>query len=305
MLILITSIFSLFAVGSFIKLAEAYGWGKAVRRDGPKSHLYKEGTPTMGGIAFLATAFVIWLIFSPKSPDMWALVLLTFAAGLLGWADDVASLKHKLAKKEGLDASTGLLARYRIIVQTLAAFAFALYAVRSGHQLFGSDWLDVIGYSFIIVGAINAVNFTDGLDGLAGGVMVICLLPMMPLSFIPPLIGSLLGFLWFNAKPARVFMGGVGSEALGAALAGSYILAGWTWLLPLAAIIPVLEVLSVMIQVSYFRSTGGKRIFKMTPIHHHFELSDWKEEQVVIRFWLVTAVAVALAWAIHLRVLGS
>ena len=299
MTILFSALLSIICVGTFVKLASRFGWGKSVRKDGPGSHLAKEGTPTMGGLAFLTAAFFAWLIWGTKSPDAWALVLLTLAAGLLGWYDDILALRRKRNPTSNTTASTGLLARYRLLGQAVFALLFAFYAVRQGHALIGIQWLDILGFSLIIIGSINAINFSDGLDGLAAGMMVIMLLPFMAISFVNPLIGALLGFLWYNSKPARVFMGGVGSEALGATLAGVAILSGWVWFLPVLALVPVLEVLSVMIQVSYFKASGGKRIFRMSPLHHHFELSGWSEVQVVMRFWLTTAICVAVAWSLR------
>ena len=201
-------------------------------------------------------------------------------------------------KRPTLDLTTGVLARYRLLVQVFAALPFAIYAVRNGQNLLGPGLIDTLGFVFIIVGTINALNFSDGLDGLAGGMAAIILLPFIGVSFVGALVGSLLGFLWFNAHPARVIMGGVGAEALGAAIAGTAILAGWGWWLPLIALVPMLEVVSVMIQVPYFRLTGGKRFFKMAPLHHHFERSGWPETQVTLRFWLITAVCVGLAWGL-------
>ncbi len=295
MIIVVATAISLFFTRGFVRMAARYGWGKSVRRDGPSSHLSKEGTPTMGGIAFFAAALFAFFMLVPKTPDNWALVCLMVAAALLGWWDDVLSLKRKARQAAGEDASTGLLARYRLLGQALIAVAFAVYAAQT-HQLFDIYALDVLIYSFAIIGSINAVNFSDGLDGLAAGLMVIMLIPFIAFGFSQAIIGALLGFLWFNSKPAKVFMGGVGSEGLGAVLAGIAIVNGWLWYLPLLALVPVLEVLSVMLQVSYFRLTGGKRILKMSPLHHHFELSGWSETQVVMRFWLVTALCVALAW---------
>ncbi len=295
-------LFSLLFVGAFVQLAKRFGWGKAVRRDGPRSHLHKEGTPTMGGAAFLPAALLAWVVVGEKSTDGWVVVALVTAAALLGWYDDYASLQRKRrisAGGEDGDASTGLLARYRLVLQGLFALLFSIYAVLSGHLLFGIAPLDILAYTFIITGTINAVNFSDGLDGLAGGMVALILLPFLGFSLAAALVGALLGFLWYNAQPARVFMGGVGSEALGAGVAGIVILAGWTWWLPLIALVPLLEVVSVMLQVSYFRLTNGKRLFRMSPLHHHFELSGWTETQVVTRFWLVTAACVALAWSLN------
>jgi phospho-N-acetylmuramoyl-pentapeptide-transferase len=290
-----SGLLALLSVGAFVQLAKRYGWGKSIRSQGPRSHLSKEGTPTMGGIAFLLAALLVWLLFGDKSADLWAVACLILAAALLGWYDDLMAI---LARRRTVnsDAAPGLLARYRLLLQTAIALAFALYATRAGHSLFGIDWLDTLAYALIIVGAINAMNFSDGLDGLAAGLMAIMLLLFLPFSLAGALLGGLLGFLWYNAPPARVFMGGVGSEALGAALAGLAIISGWVWWLPLIALVPVLEVLSVMVQVVYFRLTGGSRLLKMSPLHHHFELSGWSEEQVIFRFWLLTAVCVAIAW---------
>lgn len=373
MIVLVSTLLSLLAVGSFVQLAKRYGWGKAVRQDGPASHQVKAGTPTMGGAAVLGAALLAWLLLGNPGADSVAVALLTLAAALLGLYDDLVALRRRRAtasaaahtetsapsqgaepyavaprvsvrpeeadthpprvsvrpevtgqaappaapppqteraQRRGAsappqpDATTGVLARYRLLIQGVTALVFALYAVRSGQELFGLPLLDLLGFALIIVGSTNAFNFTDGLDGLAAGVTALVLLPFIGIGFVGALVGALLGFLWFNAHPARVIMGGVGSEALGAAVAGTAILAGWVWWLPLIALIPVLEVLSVMIQVPYFRLTKarygeGRRIFKMSPLHHHFELSGWSEGQIVVRFWLVTAVCVALAWGLQ------
>ena len=334
MIILVSALLSLLFVGTFIQLAPRYGWGKDIRPDGP-DHQAKAGTPTMGGAAFLLAALLTWLFFGSPGVDSLAVALLTLAVAGLGLLDDLTALRKKrrvtssaeepspkpplktplvtVTKTDAepgeadetedkprmtLDLTTGVLARYRLLVQALAALPFAIYAVRNGQELFGSGLIDTLGFMFIIVGAINALNFSDGLDGLAGGIAIIILLPFIGVSFVGALVGALLGFLWFNIHPARVFMGGVGSEALGAAVAGTAILAGWGWWLPLIALVPMLEVVSVIIQVPYFRLTGGKRFFKMTPLHHHFEKSGWPETQVTLRFWLVTAVCVGLAWGL-------
>lgn len=315
MIVLVAALVSFVAVGSFIQLASRYGWGKSIRPDGPESHLSKAGTPTMGGAAFLGAALLTWLFFGRPGVDSVAVALLTLACGLLGFYDDLTALRRKRAADEPkpavkvppagnvrvtkvVDATTGVLARYRLLIQAGAALVFAVYAVRNGQNLFGPALLDVLGFTFIIVGSVNALNFSDGVDGLAGGMAALILLPFIGVSFAGALIGALLGFLWFNAPKARVFMGGVGSEALGAAIAGTAILAGWGWWLPLIALLPMLEVVSVILQVGYFRLSGGKRLFKMSPLHHHFELSGWPEQQVTLRFWLLTAVCVALAWGL-------
>ncbi len=300
---LLAAAVGLVLTGIFIQLAKRYGWGKAVRSDGPGSHLVKAGTPTMGGLAILLAALSVGLLSSPDPVGDLPLAALIALSGALGLYDDVLSLRRKADEASGLEPSTGLLARYRLLGQALVAVAFALYAVRTGAVMFGIPILDVFALAFVVVGSVNALNFTDGLDGLAAGVASIMLLLFVGSPLAAALLGALLGFLWYNGHPARVFMGGVGSEALGAAVAGLAIQHGWVWYLPLLALVPVLEVLSVIAQVAFFRATGGKRLLRMSPLHHHFELSGWSETRVVMRFWLVTAATTALtavlvgAWA--------
>jgi len=299
--IALAAVISLLLTGTYIQLASRFGWGKSVRRDGPREHVKKEGTPTMGGVAFLLGAAITWLLTGQGGDHALALLLLVLGSGAVGLWDDLTSLarKNRIATgQDGADASTGALARWRILAQALIAFGFSFYAVDQGYVLFDIYWLDLLGFAFVIVGSINAFNFSDGLDGLAAGITAIILLLFLAQPLALALLGALLGFLWHNAKPARVFMGGVGSEALGAGIAGLAIIGDMTWYLPLIALVPVLEVLSVILQVSYFRATGGKRILRMSPLHHHFELSGWSEVQVAFRFWLVTAVCVALAYSL-------
>jgi phospho-N-acetylmuramoyl-pentapeptide-transferase len=286
---------SLLLTGAFVQLAGRIGWGKAERPDGPKSHLAKEGTPTMGGSAFMLAALALWLLWGDRSADGWALALLITASALLGLVDDVMALRRKRRAARGEDGTTGLLARYRLSAQGAVALGFAIYAAPA-HGPIGVVWLDVALIAVAVVGSINGFNFSDGLDGLAAGLAAIILTLFLASPLAAALFGALLGFLWYNAHPARVFMGGVGSEGLGAAVAGLAVVSGMTWWLPLFAVIPVIVVLSVIAQVLYFRATGGKRLLKMAPIHHHFELSGWGEVQVVVRFWLLTVVAVALTW---------
>lgn len=293
MQVVIPAIISLLLTGVFVKLGQRYGWGKSIRPDGPGTHLQKAGTPTMGGVAFLVATTIGWLLFADDRSGS-AVLLLMLATALLGLADDLLALRR--SRQSGSAGETaGLLARWRILFQTGIALAFALDAVNSGLLLTGAPALDVILYTIALVGAINALNFSDGLDGLAAGMMALMLLAFSTQNLALILIGSLLGFLWYNVRPARVFMGGVGAESLGAGLAGLAITSGVFWYLPLIALVPVLIVLSVIAQVTYFKFTGGKRLLRMSPLHHHFELSGWTESQVVLRFWLVTAACTALA----------
>lgn len=296
--------------GTFLALARTRGWGKAVRRDGPEGHRSKTGTPTMAGVGFLLATVVSVILLAafghlgrpvlvpgretplPEATGtVWAVLALILASAALGWWDDVTSLDRTRRAPHDHEASTGVLARWRLAAQAGIGLAFGVWAVTQGHTMFALPWLDVPGFAFVVVGAINALNMTDGLDGLAAGTAAILLLAFWGDPIATSLVGALLGFLWFNAHPARAFMGGVGADALGAALAGLAIVHGDVWRLPLLAAIPVLEVLSVIAQVSYFRATGGRRLLRMSPLHHHFELGGWPETRVVARFWLLSAVA--------------
>ena len=285
----LAAVLGLLFTGGLLALSRRRNWGKAIRAKGPEGHKVKEGTPTLGGVAFLAAAVSCWALIGPHSLESAVVVALVLASGLLGLLDDLLALRRRGGE------TTGLLARYRLLIQGALGLTFAFFAVRQGLGPIGISTLDTPLLTLIVVGTINGFNFTDGLDGLAAGVAAIVLLAFLAAPFVAPLLGALLGFLWFNAFPARIFMGGVGSEALGAAVAGIAILEGMVWYLPLVALIPVLEVLSVIIQVSYFRITGGRRLLRMSPLHHHFELSGWSEQRVVTRFWIVTALAVAAA----------
>jgi phospho-N-acetylmuramoyl-pentapeptide-transferase len=258
----------------------------------------------MGGVPFSVVIFVVWLLMIgiPGLSDEkgWAAVIMAFAMGVIGLLDDVAKVRSRMLGQHGTE---GLLARVRILLQLLIAVVFSLVAARHV-PLLENFWLSVAFYSFVTVGAVNAVNFTDGIDGLAAGVVAIMLLPLLVISPLAGItVGALVGYVWFNSSKASIFMGDAGSYALGGIVAGTYIIHGWALVLPFAAVIPIIEVLSVAIQVAYFqytkRTTGtGKRVFLITPIHHHFEKSGMSESKVAARFWVVTALGTAVAWAI-------
>jgi phospho-N-acetylmuramoyl-pentapeptide-transferase len=275
-----SGLLSWFLVGLWITLMQALRIGKQVRSDGPQSHLAKSGTPSMGGVAFLLGAALIYaLVGGDKHAGLW---LLTLGFALLGLADDLAgSLRRPLKARE------------KLAVQVLMSLVFAVWASRQVHYTPYAA-LDIAIFTLVLIAATNAFNFTDGVDGLLASVSAVILLPFVGLPIVQSMIGALLGFLWHNAPKATVFMGDTGSMALGALVSGLFILEGKLWYLPLAALIPVLEVLSVFIQVSYFRRTG-RRFFRMSPLHHHFELSGWTEAKVVFRFTVVTALCTALA----------
>ena len=300
-MMIVAALVSWFLVGLFITFAKRYGWGQPIRQEGPQSHLKKEGTPTAGGIGFVVALLLVWLLQimtgNGGGRTETLLILVGLGMGAIGLADDVLKIRwRKLGGKKEL------LAREKIPAQFLVGLLFAVFAAPLAPHLWLPSWGlygDIALYTFVMVGAVNAFNFTDGLDSLLGGVSIIVLLPLLGVSPVSVLlVGALLGFLWFNAHPARVFMGDMGSHAIGGVVAGAYILHADVWMLPIAAIIPVVAVLSVVLQVLYFRRTGGKRLFRMSPIQHHFEELGWPETHVTVRFWLVTALGTAIVWGI-------
>ena len=265
----------------WIALAPGLGLGKRVRAEGPEAHLAKAGTPSMGGVAFLlAAALAYGLHGGDAFRGLW---LLGLGFALLGAVDDLAGSRLR-----------PLRAREKLLAQGVMGLVFALWASRLVDYT-PWPWLDVLLILLAVVGAANAFNFTDGLDGLLASVTAVILLPFYPYPLAQALLGGVLGFLWHNAPRAKVFMGDTGSQALGAMVAGLFVLTGKLWLLPLAAIVPVVEVLSVVAQVAYFRRTG-RRLLRMSPLHHHFELLGWDEAKIVFRFAVVTALAVGLAF---------
>ncbi|WP_018465778.1 phospho-N-acetylmuramoyl-pentapeptide-transferase [Calidithermus timidus] len=276
-------VLSWFLGGLWITLMRSLGLGKQVRAEGPQSHLSKSGTPSMGGVSFLLAAAIVYGL---QGGDQYAgLWLLGLGYALLGLADDLAGMMRRPLK-----------AREKLAVQVVMGLVFAIWA--SGQVSYTPyPLMDIALFVLVLIAATNAFNFTDGVDGLLASVTAVLLLPFQGLTLAQSLLGALLGFLWHNAPKARLFMGDTGSMALGALVAGMFILEGKLWWLPLAALIPVLEVLSVIIQVTYFRRTG-RRIFKMSPLHHHFELSGWEESKVVFRFVVLTAITTALSYAL-------
>jgi len=282
-------------------------FGQSIRADGPQRHKAKAGTPTMGGLMILAALAVSALLFAGRSPDVWLALFVTFGHGLIGFADDYI----KVVLKRNL----GLRAREKLLGQIVMAAALAFIAT----AYFGRGtalWIPLLDITpdlgplyyvlifFVLVGTTNAVNLTDGLDGLAAGTTVIAAaayaaialsLGRQPLAaFCLALAGAALGFLCYNAHPAKIFMGDTGSLALGGALAAVAVLTRTELLLVVVGGVFVLEALSVIIQVISFQTTG-RRVFRMSPIHHHFELSGWPETKVVAVFWLAGVVFAALA----------
>lgn len=278
-------------------------FGQYIRSDGPKSHLKKAGTPTMGGIMFIIGTIVGTLVFEPKSVSVLVVLGAALVFGIIGFLDDFI--------KVVLKRSLGLRARDKLVGQFGTAILISLAAVYlldrgtdlvipfSGYSLTLGPVLYLLFSTVFIVGTVNAVNFADGLDGLAAGSVLITVAAwtMVALMLDPPvnqiaifgaaLMGGCLGFLKFNRHPARVFMGDTGSLALGGAVAAMAVVTGTELLFPLIGIIYLAEILSVVIQVISFRLTG-KRVFRMSPLHHHYELAGWSEKKVVRSFWLVS-----------------
>jgi phospho-N-acetylmuramoyl-pentapeptide-transferase len=338
---------SLVAGPLVIRKLAAYRIGQAVRDDGPKSHLTKAGTPTMGGALILVSIGITTLLWSDLSNRfVWIVLVVTLGFGIVGWVDDYRKVVHRNPK--GLPARAKFF--WQSVIGLIAAIylAFAISVPSASHlvDLFlawvGSGFamdlppkadlivpffkniaypLGVFGFItltyLVIVGTSNAVNLTDGLDGLAimpavmvGGALGIfayvagnavyskyLLLPYIPGAselavFCGALAGAGLGFLWFNTYPAEVFMGDVGALALGAALGTVAVIVRQEIVLFIMGGVFVAETLSVMIQVFYFKYSGGKRVFRMAPLHHHYELQGWKENQVVVRFWIISVMLV-------------
>lgn len=290
---------SLLAGPSAIAYLRRLKLGQQIRDDGPQSHRGKAGTPTMGGVLMVVSIVVAVLVFRPLSNNTIMMLFATVGFGVVGFLDDFIKI---VAKR-----SLGLRAREKLVAQFGLALLVALYAsARVGTDLIVPFWGKSIALptalyipfsTLVLVGAANAVNLTDGLDGLAAGStaisasalgLTVYLFGYHDLTlFSGAVVGACLGFSWFNAPPAQVFMGDTGSLALGAALATAAILSKTSLVLPIIGGLYVVETLSVILQVLYFRATKGQRLFRMAPLHHHFELSGVAESKVMIRFWLV------------------
>mgnify|MGYP006268349577 FL=1 len=325
----LTALLISFIVGpAMIRQLSRYKIGQSVRDDGPKSHFSKAGTPTMGGaliIVAVTLSTILWADLTNRY--IWVVLLVTVGFGLIGFVDDY--------KKLVLKNSKGLAARYKYLWQTLLGAAAAMFLHFSAtvpaettliipfikQFAWHMGWFFPVLTYFVIVGTSNAVNLTDGLDGLAimptvmvaGALAIFAYLsgntvfadylgiPHVPLAgelvvFCGALVGAGLGFLWFNAYPAMVFMGDVGALALGAALGTLAVLVRQEIVLMIMGGVFVVETLSVMIQVMSFKLTG-KRVFKMAPIHHHYELKGWPEPRVIVRFWIISVILVLFGLA--------
>lgn len=283
---------------------------QSIREDGPQAHLAKAGTPTMGGLFMMLALVVAVCIVPPYSVTLWMLLFLTLGHGALGFSDDfIKAVKHR---------NLGLTAKQKLLGQAVLAIIFCYISIAYA-ALPTTLWIPLVditvdlGYAYyvlafiIILGTTNAVNLTDGLDGLATGISAIAgaafavvglLVGSLSVTFFGIIVSAVcLGFLYFNANPAKVFMGDTGSLALGGAFAGMAIATKTELLLIVIGFVFVVEALSVILQVASFK-TRGVRIFRMSPIHHHFELGGWSERKVVYVFWAVSLVMALLGIAL-------
>lgn len=295
-----------------IRALRALKVGDSIRLELPDSYLAKMGTPTMGGVMFIIPTILVTLVYNAvtllSGQPAGRSVLLPLGTmllfGLLGVIDDWTKLRRK-------DVGEGLSPRIKFLLQLAvsAVIGYGLYMVLDVPRMYipginfeiDLGWWHIPIAIFIILSEVNAVNFTDGLDGLSGliaatafasiGAIAVLQGQTYVAQFCFTLVGALFGFLWFNANPAQLIMGDTGSSALGATLAVVALMTGQWLLLLVIGIIPLMEAMSVVLQIAYFRRTGGKRLFKMTPIHHHFQLSGWSDTQIVQRFWLISLLA--------------
>ena len=306
--------------GPYIRLLRHFRMGKQIRREGPQSHYAKQGTPTLGGVLIIAVVAFLWLVVflllqEPQRGDFVAQTIIPvgalIAVGVLGFVDDYVNIVYGF----------GIRGRHKLVWQLVVAVVAALYIQRHfaitgvlvplvGEVDIGAPLFVALAV-FAIISTSNGVNLADGLDGLSGGTLVFAFLSFAFIAaarlhfpwlvvICAGVIGALLAFLWFNAHPAEVFMGDSGSLALGATLAIVAMMLGQVLLLLFIGFVFVAEALSVMLQVVFFKLTGGRRLFRMAPLHHHFEMMGWSETQVAQRFWLISMVSGLLGVALAL-----
>jgi phospho-N-acetylmuramoyl-pentapeptide-transferase len=308
---LVALVIGMAAGPQFIRWLHRRGIGQNVRDLTPERHSAKQGTPTMGGMLILVAALIPYLIFATKTAPSLVVVILTVGSGLIGFADDIIG--------QWRQRSLGLSARTKLLLQVPVVGAALFIAVRYGGVdtrlavpfLRDGLYIGWLYYPFaflLIAGFSNAVNLADGLDGLAAGTGAVALFAYSGIAFLQGetdlalfatcLTGASVGFLWYNAHPATVFMGDTGSLAIGAAVAGMAVATNMEILSLLIGGLFVVEALSVMIQVFSFR-VFHKRVFLMAPIHHHFELKGWSETKIIIRFWLIAAILAGAGFALY------
>ena len=291
---------------AYIRFLRYLGMGKRILVEGPESHYTKEGTPTMGGLLLIGVVVVLFFFLNdfilPPGGIIAPLATLVLVGGL-GAFDDYLNAKTG----EGISARQKML--WLVVVAVAAAYQIqSTYAIdRIAVPFVGfvmiDPWVYIAFAAFAILAAANGVNLTDGLDGLAGGTLVFAFVAFAMIALLNEptqpnlavlcglLVGGLLGFLWFNVHPAQIFMGDSGSLALGATLAVTALITSQILILPVIGLVFVIETASVLIQVGYFKLTRGKRIFRMSPLHYHYELQGWDEEKITLRFWIVGIIA--------------
>ncbi|NDY43353.1 phospho-N-acetylmuramoyl-pentapeptide-transferase [Dissulfurirhabdus thermomarina] len=322
----LTALFLVFFLGPwFIERVRRLQLGQVVREDGPATHHAKAGTPSLGGLLIVGAVVASTLLWANLGDlYVWIVLLILCGNAGVGLVDDLRKVRYRNAE--------GLPARWKLVLQALVFLVAVVILVREGaydtrlsvpfFKGFRPDlgaWYGVLAF-FVVVGAANAVNLTDGLDGLATGPVVVTSavytlfaylaghaslaaylqIPSVPGAgelavFCGALVGAGLGFLWYNAHPAEIFMGDVGSLAMGGALGAVAVLSKQEILLAIVGGVFVAEACSVMLQVGFFKMTGGRRIFRMAPLHHHFELKGWPESKVIVRFWIVSVLLGLLA----------
>ncbi|MFR1039285.1 MAG: phospho-N-acetylmuramoyl-pentapeptide-transferase [Clostridium sp.] len=288
-------------------------FGQQVREDGPQAHLEKQGTPTMGGLVFLTAVVITSLLYIRDYPRIIPVLFMTVGFGVIGFLDDY--IKIVMKRSEGLNPVqkligqfiiTGIFVYYLVCSDEVGTSMLVPFTGGFEHGIYlDLGFLFIPFVFFVVLGTDNGVNFTDGLDGLCTSVTILVATFLTIISIgensgISPItgavVGSLLGFLLFNVYPAKVFMGDTGSLALGGFVASSAFMMQIPLFIPIIGLIYLVEVLSVIMQVSYFKATHGKRIFRMAPIHHHFELGGWSETRVVAVFSIVTALLCLVAY---------
>jgi phospho-N-acetylmuramoyl-pentapeptide-transferase len=321
---ILAMVIAILAGPKFIDFLRRNEFGQHIREEGPSGHVVKQGTPTMGGLLIMAAMFVPFLIFSERTLEALTAFFVTLACAAIGFVDDWTKLTHR--------RSLGLPGRWKLVLLALITAFVAIVVAELDYKtdvylpLIGVDLELSYGWYVLlfvmIAGAANGVNLTDGLDGLAAGTVTISLFTFTAMSVVAwivsgaakggdpedldlailgaSLIGASIGFLWFNAYPAQVFMGDTGSMGLGGALAAFAILSKTEVLLILIGGIFLVEALSVILQVISFKWTG-KRIFLMAPLHHHFEMKAWSEARIMVRFWIAALILCACAFVLYYR----
>ena len=327
MAVLIGIVVTLLLTPVLIKILKREHLGQQVRDDGPQTHLVKSGTPTMGGIVMLLAVAAASFAVGVPDPETYLLLAAVLLTGVVGLVDDISSIAHA--------RSLGLTPKAKLACQFLISLAFILCAVNildvspvvdipficeldlgvlttviplGEGQFLSIPWLYVIFCLILLMGLSNAVNLTDGLDGLASGTVMMVMIVMAAIAFrqnlLEPAIfsaaiaGACVGFLWFNSHPADIFMGDTGSLALGQALGCLAVVTKTEFLVIIIGGLFVAEALSVMIQVAHFQRTG-RRVFLMAPLHHHFEKKGWSETKVVVRFWIISGLLAACGFVLY------